>query len=185
MNTNDKQKEYTCDLINVLPYIISGLGLLNIIGIFYPLMNISYIYQYIDLNISDNPSLFNIVFCGIMSDSKYRILFIAVSIILFLAVLLSIIFFIITILKRDKGYKLAVIASALFFLFSFSVCSICILCFVSSYNSFDLIDLLAFKFSIIIPERIMEISVANIVLALLIRHDIKHLSSFKLKSSGC
>lgn len=173
MNTNVKQKNCEYDLINVLPYIMSGLGLLNIISIFFPLINISYVFQYIDFTISDNPSLFNVIYNGIVSDSKYRVLLFAVSIILFLAVLLSIIFFILTILKKNKSNKLAVIASSAFFVFSFCVCAICILCFVSSCTSFEFMDLISFKISIIIPERIMQTSIANIVLALLIRHDRK------------
>lgn len=178
MKTNVTQKEYKYDLNNVLLYIMSGLGLINIIGIFCPLINISYINQYIDFAIPNNPSLINIMFCGIMSDSKYRILFIALSVVLFVAVLLSIIFFIITVFKRNTGCILAVIASAVLFLFSFSVCVICILSFAGSVTSFDFKNLLAFGFSIVIPGRVMKISAANIVLAIIIAYGEKH-PSFK------
>lgn len=177
METNVTQKEYKYGLSNVLLYIMSGLGLINIIGILCPLINISYINQYIDFGMPNHPSLINIMFCGIMSDSKYRILFIALSVVLLIAALLSIIFFIITVIKRNKSCVLAVIASAVLFLFSFSACVIFTLCFAGSITSFGFKDLLSFVFSIVIPVGVMKISAANIALAV-IAYEEKH-PSFK------
>lgn len=183
MNTSNsslkaEQTQYTRNLIKVLSYIMAGFGLLNIFLVFAPWMNLSFAFQNSEPKfLSANPSLFLIIKNGINAKSEFIPYFIAIAIVIIIAALLSIIYFVMTLMQKENCLKYSIIASAVFLTAALAAYALNTFFFAKYHVSpYEFRDYITYTFSTIVPKIIMTSALANLVMAALIQNEKKKAS---------